>query len=132
MQHNEQAGVHPVTLLARFLRILADPALVEEVKRARPAKWLVPLNVVGLMNVQFRDSARILRIIRKSSVLEVNPRASRTVPFVSKSTGQQLAKIAARRMVGQSPKIRSSRLRVDLDHYSVKEAVFPRLLSSWR
>ena len=58
-------------------------------------------------------------------VLEVNPRASRTVPFVSKSTGQQLAKIAARCMVGQSLEEQKQPVEVELDHYSVKEAVFP-------
>lgn len=82
------------------------------------------LNVVGLMNVQFAiqhafsDHPEIF-------VLEVNPRASRTVPFVSKSTGQQLAKIAARCMVGQSLEEQKQPVEVELDHYSVKEAVFP-------
>ena len=102
-----------MTPLAQFL-----PKIVEEVKR-QTRVMAKALNVVGLMNVQFAiqnaftDHPEIY-------VLEVNPRASRTVPFVSKSTGQQLAKIAARCMVGQTLEEQGI-----LDHYSVKEAVFP-------
>ena len=123
MQHIEQAGVHSGDSACSIPPYSLDPALVEEVKR-QTREMARALNVVGLMNVQFAiqhafsDHPEIF-------VLEVNPRASRTVPFVSKSTGQQLAKIAARCMVGQSLEEQKQPVEVDLDHYSVKEAVFP-------
>ena len=123
MQHIEQAGVHSGDSACSIPPFSLDPALVEEVKR-QTREMARALNVVGLMNVQFAiqhafsDHPEIF-------VLEVNPRASRTVPFVSKSTGQQLAKIAARCMVGQSLEDQKQPVEVDLDHYSVKEAVFP-------
>ena len=81
------------------------------------------LNVVGLMNVQFaiqqKDGKDVIY------VLEVNPRASRTVPFVSKATGIQLAKVAARCMVGQSLESQGIAKEVTPPYFSVKEAVFP-------
>ncbi len=123
MQHIEQAGVHSGDSACSIPPYSLDPALVEEVKR-QTREMARALNVVGLMNVQFAiqhafsDHPEIF-------VLEVNPRASRTVPFVSKSTGQQLAKIAARCMVGQSLEEQKQLVEVELDHYSVKEAVFP-------
>ena len=123
MQHIEQAGVHSGDSACLIPPYSLDPALVEEVKR-QTREMARALNVVGLMNVQFAiqhafsDHPEIF-------VLEVNPRASRTVPFVSKSTGQQLAKIAARCMVGQSLEEQKQPVEVKLDHYSVKEAVFP-------
>ena len=123
MQHIEQAGVHSGDSACSIPPYSLDPALVEEVKR-QTREMARALNVVGLMNVQFAiqhafsDHPEIF-------VLEVNPRASRTVPFVSKSTGQQLAKIAARCMVGQSLEEQKQPVEVALDHYSVKEAVFP-------
>ena len=123
MQHIEQAGVHSGDSACSIPPYSLDPALVEEVKR-QTREMARALNVVGLMNVQFAiqhafsDHPEIF-------VLEVNPRASRTVPFVSKSTGQQLAKIAARCMVGQSLEAQKQPVEVELDHYSVKEAVFP-------
>ena len=119
MQHIEQAGVHSGDSACSIPPYSLDPALVEEVKR-QTREMARALNVVGLMNVQFAiqhafsDHPEIF-------VLEVNPRASRTV----KSTGQQLAKIAARCMVGQSLEDQKQPVEVDLDHYSVKEAVFP-------
>ncbi|WP_302563358.1 carbamoyl-phosphate synthase large subunit [Parasutterella excrementihominis] len=123
MPHIEQAGVHSGDSACSIPPYSLDPALVEEVKR-QTREMARALNVVGLMNVQFAiqhafsDHPEIF-------VLEVNPRASRTVPFVSKSTGQQLAKIAARCMVGQSLEEQKQPVEVELDHYSVKEAVFP-------
>ena len=123
MQHIEQAGVHSGDSACSIPPYSLDPALVEEVKR-QTREMARALNVVGLMNVQFAiqhafsDHPEIF-------VLEVNPRASRTVPFVSKSTGQQLAKITARCMVGQSLEEQKQPVEVELDHYSVKEAVFP-------
>ena len=123
MQHIEQAGVHSGDSACSIPPYSLDPVLVEEVKR-QTRVMAKALNVVGLMNVQFAiqhaftDHPEIF-------VLEVNPRASRTVPFVSKSTGQQLAKIAARCMVGQSLAEQGKPVEVELDHFSVKEAVFP-------
>lgn len=86
------------------------------------------LNVVGLMNVQFaiqqvRDDNGVERDL--IFVLEVNPRASRTVPFVSKATGIALAKVAARCMVGRSLDAQGIREEVKPPYFSVKEAVFP-------
>jgi carbamoyl-phosphate synthase large subunit len=77
------------------------------------------LQVVGLMNIQFAIQSNVV------FVLEVNPRASRTVPYVSKATGLQLAKIAARCMVGQSLDSQGIKGEVIPPYYSVKEAVFP-------
>ncbi len=123
MQHIEQAGVHSGDSACSIPPYSLDPQIVEEVKR-QTRLMAKALGVVGLMNVQFAiqhaftDHPDIF-------VLEVNPRASRTVPFVSKSTGQQLAKIAARCMAGRSLEEQGQPVEVDLDHYSVKEAVFP-------
>jgi carbamoyl-phosphate synthase large subunit len=92
--------------------------LIEELKR-QTILMSRALNVIGLMNVQFA--------IQKGTVyvLEVNPRASRTVPFVSKAVGQPLAKIAARAMLGKSFEEQGYTGEVVPDYYSVKEAVFP-------
>lgn len=123
MQHIEQAGVHSGDSACSIPPYSLDPQIVEEVKR-QTRLMAKALGVVGLMNVQFAiqhaftDHPEIF-------VLEVNPRASRTVPFVSKSTGQQLAKIAARCMAGKSLEEQGQPVEVELDHYSVKEAVFP-------
>jgi carbamoyl-phosphate synthase large subunit len=96
--------------------------VVAELKR-QTAQMARALNVVGLMNVQFAiqtdGSAPVIY------VLEVNPRASRTVPFVSKATGEPLAKIAARCMVGRSIADQGARVDVVPPYFSVKEAVFP-------
>ena len=85
------------------------------------------LNVVGLMNVQFAIQEQEVdgKMQDVVYVLEVNPRASRTVPFVSKATGLQLAKIAARCMVGQSLASQGITHEVMPPYFSVKEAVFP-------
>ncbi len=85
------------------------------------------LNVIGLMNVQFAIQKREVdgKVQDVVYVLEVNPRASRTVPFVSKATGLQLAKIAARCMVGQSLDSQGIFDEVVPAYFSVKEAVFP-------
>jgi carbamoyl-phosphate synthase large subunit len=95
---------------------------VAEIKRQTTA-MACALNVVGLMNVQFAiqnvDAKDVIY------VLEVNPRASRTVPFVSKATGIQLAKVAARCMVGRSLASQGVGAEVTPPYYSVKEAVFP-------
>src|SRR5262249_35015367 len=100
---------------------------VDELKR-QTAAMAKALNVIGLMNVQFaiqqvpQDDGSKKDIIY---VLEVNPRASRTVPYVSKATGLPLAKIAARAMVGQKLKQQGVTKEVIPPYFSVKEAVFP-------
>jgi len=118
MEHIEQAGVHsgdsacslpPYTLSAELQQRLCDQ--VGAMARA--------LKVVGLMNTQFAIKDN------EVYVLEVNPRASRTVPFVSKATGVPLAKIAARCMVGQNLEQQGRRQQVIPDFISVKESVFP-------
>ena len=127
MEHIEQAGVHSGDSACSLPPYSLSAETVQEVKRQTSA-MAAALNVVGLMNVQFAiqhvDGKDVIY------VLEVNPRASRTVPFVSKATGIQLAKVAARCMVGQS--LSSQGLIVDgvikevtPPYFSVKEAVFP-------
>jgi carbamoyl-phosphate synthase large subunit len=118
MQHIEQAGVHSGDSACSLPPYnLSDKVLDEMRKQIRiMAK---ALNVVGLMNTQFAIQGETVY------VLEVNPRASRTVPFVSKATGRQLAKIAARCMVGKSLKSQNALNEIVPEYYSVKEAVFP-------
>jgi carbamoyl-phosphate synthase large subunit len=91
----------------------------QEELRAQTAAMARGLCVVGLMNVQFAIQEGLIY------VLEVNPRASRTVPFVSKATGRPLAKIAARCMVGQTLAAQGIAGEVVPPYFSVKEAVFP-------
>ena len=122
MEHIEQAGVHSGDSACSLPPYSLSGATVTEIKR-QTAAMACALNVVGLMNVQFA----IQNIDGKDViyVLEVNPRASRTVPFVSKATGIQLAKVAARCMVGQSLASQGIGAEVTPPYFSVKEAVFP-------
>ena len=122
MEHIEQAGVHSGDSACSLPPYSLSGATVAEIKR-QTAAMACALNVVGLMNVQFA----IQNIDGKDViyVLEVNPRASRTVPFVSKATGIQLAKVAARCMVGQSLASQGIGTEVTPPYFSVKEAVFP-------
>ena len=127
MEHIEQAGVHSGDSACSLPPYSLPKSLQDELRR-QTAAMARALKVIGLMNVQFAiqgegDEAVVY-------VLEVNPRASRTVPFVSKATGQPLAKIAARCMAGQ--KLADQRGRdgkmpheVIPPYFSVKEAVFP-------
>ncbi len=118
MQHIEQAGVHSGDS-ACSLPPYSLGAEVQKELREQVRKMAFGLKVVGLMNTQFAvQGDRIY-------VLEVNPRASRTVPFVSKAIGLPLAKIAARCMAGRSLKDQGIGDEVIPDYYSVKEAVFP-------
>jgi carbamoyl-phosphate synthase large subunit len=103
-------------LLAAALH--AEPEVQDELRR-QTKLMAKALNVCGLMNVQFAIKDNDVY------VLEVNPRASRTVPFVSKATGVQLAKIAARCMAGAAWRIKGVTTEVVPPYYSVKEAVFP-------
>ena len=126
MEHIEQAGVHSGDSACSLPPYYLSAATVTEIKR-QTAAMAEGLNVVGLMNVQFaiqeveEDGAKKDVIY----VLEVNPRASRTVPFVSKATGIQLAKVAARCMVGQTLASQGITKEVTPPYFSVKEAVFP-------
>jgi carbamoyl-phosphate synthase large subunit len=122
MEHIEQAGVHSGDSACSLPPYYLAKATIDEMKR-QTAAMAKGLNVVGLMNVQFAiQEVNGEDIIY---VLEVNPRASRTVPFVSKATGIQLAKVAARCMVGQSLESQGITDEVTPPYYSVKEAVFP-------
>ncbi|ROZ76977.1 carbamoyl-phosphate synthase large subunit [Ramlibacter sp. WS9] len=122
MEHIEQAGVHSGDSACSLPPYSLSKETVDEIKR-QTAAMAQALNVVGLMNVQFaiqnKDGKDVIY------VLEVNPRASRTVPFVSKATGIQLAKVAARCMVGQSLASQGIEHEVTPPYFSVKEAVFP-------
>ncbi|WP_108508708.1 carbamoyl-phosphate synthase large subunit [Polynucleobacter acidiphobus] len=122
MEHIEQAGVHSGDSACSLPPYSLSKETIAELKR-QTAAMAKGLNVVGLMNVQFA----IQQSDGKDTifVLEVNPRASRTVPYVSKATGLQLAKIAARCMVGQSLDQQGIMEEVIPPYYSVKEAVFP-------
>jgi carbamoyl-phosphate synthase large subunit len=122
MEHIEEAGVHSGDS-ACSLPPFSLSAKIQDQLRVQTIAMAKALNVVGLMNVQFaiQDSEQDETIY----VLEVNPRASRTVPFVSKATGVPLAKIAARCMAGKSLKEQGATREVIPPYYSVKEAVFP-------
>jgi len=122
MEHIEQAGVHSGDSACSLPPYSLSQATVDELKR-QTAAMAKALNVVGLMNVQFAIQQKNGEDI--VYVLEVNPRASRTVPYVSKATGLSLAKIAARCMAGQSLDSQGIGEEVVPPYYSVKEAVFP-------
>ena len=122
MEHIEQAGVHSGDSACSLPPYYLKPETVAEIKR-QTAAMAEGLSVVGLMNVQFAiqetEGGDVIY------VLEVNPRASRTVPFVSKATGIQLAKVAARCMAGQTLAAQGITKEVTPPYFSVKEAVFP-------
>ncbi|MEW5788865.1 MAG: carbamoyl-phosphate synthase large subunit [Pseudomonadota bacterium] len=122
MEHIEQAGVHSGDSACSLPPYSLTPAIQDELRRQTVAMARA-LNVVGLMNVQFAIKGRGEEAT--VYVLEVNPRASRTVPYVSKATGRQLAKIAARCMTGKTLAEQGARDEVIPPYYSVKEAVFP-------
>jgi len=118
MEHIEQAGVHSGDSAC----VIPAPTLSEKVKdeiRAATVKMAQALDVRGLMNVQFAVKDEVVY------VLEVNPRASRTVPFVSKAIGVPLAKLAAKIMTGMKLKDLGFTQEIIPTHYSLKEAVFP-------
>ena len=122
LEHIEEAGVHSGDSACSMPPFSLKAETVEELKR-QTVQMALALNVRGLMNVQFAieephsDAPRIY-------VLEVNPRASRTVPFVAKTIGQPVAAIAAKIMAGET--LASFGLKdVPYDHIAVKEAVFP-------
>jgi carbamoyl-phosphate synthase large subunit len=118
MEHIEEAGIHSGDSACSLPPYSVGPEMVAEIRR-QTVLMALELNVKGLMNVQFAIKDGDIYI------LEVNPRASRTAPFVSKATGRPLAKIAARVMAGKS--LRELGVLDDIvpKHISVKEAVFP-------
>jgi carbamoyl-phosphate synthase large subunit len=118
MEHIEQAGVHSGDSACSLPPYSLSNELQDELRR-QTKLMAKGLNVCGLMNVQFAIQHDVVY------VLEVNPRASRTVPFVSKATGLQLAKIAARCMAGQSLASQGVTREIIPPYFSVKEAVFP-------
>jgi carbamoyl-phosphate synthase large subunit len=118
MEHIERAGVHSGDSACSLPPYSIDAEVQAEIRRQTIA-LARELGVVGLMNVQFAVKARVVY------VLEVNPRASRTVPFVSKAIGVPLAKIAARCMVGTSLRAQGFTAEAVPAQVSVKEAVFP-------
>ncbi|WP_297766938.1 carbamoyl-phosphate synthase large subunit [uncultured Alcanivorax sp.] len=118
MQHIEQAGVHSGDS-ACSLPPYSLGEEVQNVMRQQAADMALELGVIGLMNVQFAVKSG------EVYVLEVNPRASRTVPYVSKCIGVSLAKVAARCMAGTSLKEQGFTQEIKPQHYFVKEAVFP-------
>ncbi|ERP90341.1 MAG: carbamoyl-phosphate synthase large subunit [Pseudomonadota bacterium] len=118
MQHIEQAGVHSGDSACSLPPYSLDED-VQNVMRQQSRDMALELGVVGLMNVQFAVKGG------EVYVLEVNPRASRTVPYVSKCIGASLAKVAARCMAGVSLKEQGFTEEVKPQHYFVKEAVFP-------
>ena len=126
MEHVEQAGIHSGDSACSLPPYSLAQSTIDELKR-QTARMAAGLNVVGLMNVQFAvQQNKVDGKLRDTVyVLEVNPRASRTVPFVSKATGLQLAKIAARCMVGQSLESQGVTQELVPPYFSVKEAVFP-------
>ena len=118
MEHIEQAGVHSGDSACIIPPLSIDEAMIGEIRRATTA-LARELTVVGLLNIQFAIKDGTLY------VLEVNPRASRTVPFVSKATGLPLAKIAAKLMLGRRLAEFGLEKRKAPSHISVKEAVLP-------
>jgi carbamoyl-phosphate synthase large subunit len=128
MQHIEEAGIHSGDSACVIPPYSLPPDIIEEIKRQTRVLALA-LNVKGLMNVQFAVSG-LTRCNSDGSgpmvyILEVNPRASRTVPFVSKATGVPLARYASLVMAGKTLDELNLHGEVVPKHFSVKESVFP-------
>jgi len=118
MEHIEEAGVHSGDSACVLPAQGLPPFLLEQIK-AHTRALASELGVVGLINIQFAVKDEEI------FMLEVNPRASRTIPFVSKATGVPLAKLATKVMLGQTLRDLGFTREVEPDHISVKEAVFP-------
>jgi len=118
MEHIEEAGIHSGDSACSLPPHSLPEEIIEELRR-QTKEMALALNVVGLMNVQYAIQDGIIFI------LEVNPRASRTVPFVAKATGVPIAKIAARVMAGEKLKSFDLKEQLKPGHVAVKEAVFP-------
>ena len=118
MQHVEEAGIHSGDSSCVLPPVSLSTLIIDEIKDAT-TRIALELGVIGLMNIQYAVQNEILYVI------EVNPRASRTVPFVSKATGVPIAKIATRLMCGEKISDQVSLLNKSRDFISVKEAVLP-------
>ncbi|OGB96445.1 MAG: carbamoyl phosphate synthase large subunit [candidate division NC10 bacterium RIFCSPLOWO2_12_FULL_66_18] len=118
MEHIEEAGIHSGDSACSLPPRSISDTLLKEI-REQTAAMALELHVVGLINIQFAIKDRVVY------VLEVNPRASRTVPFVSKAIGVPLAKLAAKAMVGATLKELGFTEERKLNHVAVKEAVLP-------
>jgi carbamoyl-phosphate synthase large subunit len=118
MEHIEQAGVHSGDSGCSLPPVTLDQEMIEQMSQ-QARDMAMALKVVGIMNTQFAIQNGIIY------VLEVNPRASRTIPFVSKAIGRPLAKIAAKAMAGISLEEQGIKGEIIPPYYSVKEAVFP-------
>ncbi len=118
MEHVEEAGIHSGDSACVLPPHRIDKEMIEQIKDATK-KMAKELHVIGLMNVQYAVKDNELY------VLEVNPRASRTVPFVSKATGIPLAKLATKVMIGKSLEELGLTKDPEVSHVSVKESVFP-------
>ena len=118
MEHIEEAGIHSGDSACSLPPYSINADIIAEIKRQTKLMAL-ELNVKGLMNVQFAVKDGDIYI------LEVNPRASRTAPFVSKATGRPLAKIAARVMAGKTLRELGVTTEIEPTHVAVKESVFP-------
>jgi carbamoyl-phosphate synthase large subunit len=118
MEHIEEAGIHSGDSACVIPPYTLGDEIIETIKES--TRLLArELQVIGLMNIQYAVKNDVLY------VLEVNPRASRTVPFVSKATGVAWAKIAAKIMVGKKLSVLGIKSEYETDHISVKESVFP-------
>ncbi|MHC5157478.1 MAG: carbamoyl-phosphate synthase large subunit [Planctomycetota bacterium] len=120
MEHIEEAGVHSGDSACSLPPMSLPPKVIKEIKR-QTKRLAKELDVLGLINIQFAVKDEGIYI------LEVNPRASRTIPFVSKAIGVPLAKLAAKIMAGKTLKELGFTKEIEPAHYAVKEAVFPFL-----
>ncbi|MFC1506777.1 carbamoyl-phosphate synthase large subunit [Thermoproteota archaeon] len=118
MEHIEEAGVHSGDSACVLPPISLDSRVIDKVKNYT-RKIALSLGVVGLTNIQYAVKDNVVY------VLEANPRASRTVPFVSKASGLPLAKVAAKLMVGRKLRDLNIKEKLESKHVAVKEAVFP-------
>ncbi|MCH8158226.1 MAG: carbamoyl-phosphate synthase large subunit, partial [Nitrospinae bacterium] len=118
MEHIEEAGIHSGDSACSLPAFSLEPKIIETIKE-QTCQLARELNVIGLLNIQFAVKDGDVYI------LEVNPRASRTIPFVSKTTGVPLAKLAARVMAGKTLKELGFTREVTVSHIAVKESVFP-------
>lgn len=120
MEHIEEAGIHSGDSACMLPPVSLSKKLLEQIK-TQTKKLAMELKVIGLINIQFAIQDE------KLYILEVNPRASRTIPYVSKTIGVPLAKLAAKIMTGMTLKELGFTKEASPDYYSVKEAVFPFL-----
>jgi carbamoyl-phosphate synthase large subunit len=118
MEHIEEAGIHSGDSACVLPPVTIAPAIIEVIKK-QTEMIAAELNVIGLMNIQFAIKDN------EVYVLEVNPRASRTVPFVSKAIGKPLAQLATKVMLGHTLEELGFTRQIFPKHISVKEAVFP-------